>query len=218
VKIVAVNGSLVKGGNVSALLGHALSEYDGRSDVEVTGFELSSMRIEPCRHCNWCIKKQEQGRYCAQDDDMAGVYPVLVEADGIIIATPVHFGRLSGATADFIDRLRVFVHGKVTRGALRDMVGGALAVAWYRNAGIELALISITSAFHSLGILVATPDVGVWGGGAFSSIDGTGRTIKGRKVLVTEDEMGMASASSTAARVVELAALLKAGRISLDSE
>lgn len=216
--IAAVNGSLVSGGNVQALLEHALSEYDGRPDIEVTSFELSGMQIGPCRHCNWCIKKQKPGRYCAQDDDMAEVYPVLIETDGIIIATPVHFGRLSGATADFVDRLRVFVHGKITRGALRDKVGGALAVAWFRNAGIEPALISIAAAFHSLGMLVATPDLGVWGGGAFSSLDGTGRTRKGQKVLVTEDEMGMASARSTAARVAELAALLEAGRISLEGE
>jgi multimeric flavodoxin WrbA len=127
VKIAAVNGSLVSGGNVDALLTHALAEYDGRPDIEVTRFELSGMQIGPCRHCNWCIKKQKPGRDCVQDDDMAGVYPVLIQTDGLIIATPVHFGRLSGATADFIDRLRVFVHGKITRGALRDKFGMASA-------------------------------------------------------------------------------------------
>jgi multimeric flavodoxin WrbA len=218
VKIVAVNGSLVSGGNVGALLDHALSEYDGRSDVEVTRFELSSMEIGPCRHCNWCINKQKQGRFCAEKDDMWGVYPTLVEADGIIIATPVHFGRLSGATADFIDRLRVFVHGNVARGAMRNKVGGALAVAWFRNAGVETALISITAAFNALGMVVATPDLGVWGGGAFSSLEGTGRTVEGQKVLVIEDEPGMASARSTASRVAELAALLEAGNISLEGK
>ncbi|MCJ7652602.1 MAG: NAD(P)H-dependent oxidoreductase [Actinobacteria bacterium] len=37
-KIVAVNGSLVSGGNVDALLDHALTEYEERADIEVTGF------------------------------------------------------------------------------------------------------------------------------------------------------------------------------------
>jgi multimeric flavodoxin WrbA len=217
-KIVAVNGSLVPKGNVDALLTHALAEYDGMQDIEVTRFELSAMEIGPCRHCNWCIKKQKPGRYCAQDDDMAKVYPALIEADGLIIATPVHFGRLSGATADFIDRLRVFVHGKVAKGSMRNKVGGALAVAWFRNAGLEPALISVIAAFNALGMVVATPDLGVWGGGAFSSLDGTGETVNGKKILVTEDELGMASARSTAARVAELAALLEAGRLSLEGE
>ena len=148
---------------------------------------------------------------------MLKVYPALLEANGLIIATPVHFGRLSGATAAFIDRLRVFVHGNMTRGAMRNKVGGALAVAWFRNAGLEPALISITAAFHSLGMVVATPDLGVWGGGAFSSLEGTGRTREGQKVLVTEDELGMASARSTAARVAELVALMEAGRVSLEA-
>lgn len=217
-KIVAVSGTLVSGGNVDALLDHALTEYEGRADIEVTRFALSRMEIGPCRHCNWCIKKQKQGRYCAQEDDMVKVYPALIEANGLIIATPVHFGRLSGATADFIDRLRVFVHGKITGGAMRNKVGGALAVAWFRNAGIETALISVTAAFNALGMVVATPDLGVWGGGAFSSLDGTGRTGNGQKVLVTEDELGMASARSAAARVAELAALMEAGRVSLEAE
>lgn len=177
-KIVAVNGSLVSGGNVYALLDHSLAGYDDRPDIEVTRFALSRMEIGQCRHCNWCIKKQKQGRYCAQEDDMVKVYPALIEANGLIIATPVHFGRLSGATADFIDRLRVFVHGKITGGAMRNKVGGALAVAWLRNAGIETALISVTAAFN---------------------------------------ELGMASARSAAARVAELAALMEAGRVSLEA-
>jgi len=204
VKIVAVNGSLVKGGNVEVLLEHGLEEYAERRDIEVVRFLLSEMEVGPCRHCNWCIKKQEPGRYCQTDDDMAKVYPELMEASGLIISTPVHFGRLSGSCADFIDRLRVFVHGNITHGALRNKVGGALAVAWFRNAGVETTLISIDSAFHALGMVVASPDLGLFGAGAFSSIDGKGAPSKDNKLLVREDALGMASARSLCYRVVEL--------------
>lgn len=198
------------------MLEHALEEYRGRPDIEVTRFALSEMSINPCRQCNWCLKKQEGERYCAQDDDMAHVYPELIEASGLIIATPVHFGRLSGATADFIDRLRVFVHGNITRGAMRNKVGGALAVSWFRNAGVELTLITLNTAFHALGMVIASPDLGLLGGSAFSSIEGKGVTKKGDRLLVNEDEPGLASARSVAFRVAELAALLEAGRESLE--
>lgn len=207
-KIVAVNGSLVKGGNVAALLEHGLEEYRDRPDIDVVRFNLSEMGVGPCRHCNWCIKNQEPGRYCATQDDMSAVHPELIDARGLIIATPVHFGRLSGATADFVDRLRVFVHGNITRSALRNKVGGAMAVAWFRNAGIEMTLITIDAAFHALGMVVASPDLGVFGAGAFSSLDGRGSGTKGEKLLVGEDGLGMASARSVAYRVAELAALL----------
>lgn len=215
-KIAAINGSLISDGNVAMLLDHALAEYDGDERFEVTRVDLVGMEIGPCRQCNWCFKKQEPGRYCSQDDGMQGIYPELLEASGIIIASPVHFGRLSGTTADFIDRLRVFVHGNVTRSALRNKVGGSLAVAWFRNAGVEMTLMTINTAFNVLGMVVATPDLGVFGGSAFSSLDGKGKTIRGDKHLVAIDPIGMASARSMAFRVGELASLIEAGKGALE--
>ena len=211
-KVVAVSGSLVAGGNVEALLDHALGEYDDKPEVEATRFNLSQMEIGPCRHCNWCMKKQEPGRYCGVDDGMKEIYPALMEADGVIIASPVHFLRLSGTTANFIDRLRLFVHGNLTRGAMRNKVGGALAVAWFRNAGIELTLVTINNAFQVLTMVIATPDMGILGGGALSSLEGSGGTVKGQRLQVDSDELGKASARSVAYRVWELARLMEAGR------
>ncbi len=197
---------------MDTLLDHALEEYAGRPAREVVRFGLADMDVNPCRHCNWCLRKQEPGRYCAQDDSMAAVYPELMEASGVIVASPVHLGRLSGTTADFLDRLRVFVHGNITRGAMRNKVGGALAVAWFRNAGMEMTLMTLNTAFWALDMVVATPDLGLMGGAAFSSIDGSGMATKGDRHLVREDRLGMASARSLAYRVGEIAALLEAGR------
>jgi len=217
-KIVAVSGSLVPEGNVDALLDHALEELEGKPAFEVRRFSLGRMEINPCRQCNWCLKKQEPGRYCSQDDGMSEIYPELMEAAGLIIASPVHFGRLSGTTADFIDRLRVFVHGNITRGAMRNKVGGSLAVAWFRNAGIEQTLITLNTAFQVLSMVIAAPDLGVHGAGAFSSLEGSGATGDGDRHLVRQDAIGMASARSVAYRVGELATLMEAGTRALERE
>lgn len=217
-KIAAVSGSLVPEGNVDALLDHALEELEGKPAFEVRRFSLARMEINPCRQCNWCLKKQEPGRYCSQDDGMSDIYPELMEAAGLIIASPVHFGRLSGTSADFIDRLRVFVHGNITRGAMRNKVGGSLAVAWFRNAGIEQTLITLNTAFQVLSMVVAAPDLGVHGAGAFSSLEGSGATGDGDRLLVRQDAIGMASARSVAYRVGELATLMEAGTRALERE
>ena len=217
-KIVAINGSLVPEGNVSALMDHALEEFAGDERFGVRRFNLCEMDIGPCKQCNWCFKKQEEGRYCSQDDGMSEIYPELIDSVGMLIASPVHFGRLSGTTADFLDRQRVFVHGNLTRGAMRNKVGGSLAVAWFRNAGIELTLMTINTAFQVLGMVIAPPDLGVYGGSAFSSLDGKGRTIRGDHLLVKVDPLGMASARSVAYRVGELATLLEAGKMALGGE
>ncbi|MHB8896196.1 MAG: flavodoxin family protein [Candidatus Geothermincolia bacterium] len=217
-KIVAVNGSLIGAGNVSALMDNALEEFDGDERFQVTRFDLSDMSIGPCTQCNWCMKKQEQGRYCQQEDGMSLIYPELMDCSAMIVASPVHFGRLSGTTADFVDRLRVFVHGNVTHGGLRNKVGGALAVAWFRNAGIELTLITLNTAFSVLGMVTASPDLGVYGGSGFSSLDGKGRTIRGDHLLVKVDPIGMASSRSLAYRVGELATILEAGKRALEED
>lgn len=217
-KIVAVSGSPVAGGNVEAFLDHALDEYADMPDVEVTRFDLSGMNIGPCTHCNWCMKNQEPGRYCGVEDDMAGIYPALLEASGLVVATPVHFLRLSGTTADFIDRLRLFSHGNLTRGAMRNKVGAALAVSWFRNAGVDLALVTINSAFQVLTMVIAAPDEGILGAGGCSSLDGSGRIRKGLRTHIAEDELGLAQASSVARRVLELARLLEAGQRALENK
>jgi multimeric flavodoxin WrbA len=170
-----------------------------------------------CLHCNWCLRKQSEGRRCAVDDDMAELYPKIEAADVIILATPVYFGRLSGYMAAFIDRLRPYVHGNESAGLLRDKVGGSVAVAWFRMAGLETALLTMNQFFHAVNMIVATPAFGLQGAAAFSSLDGMGRMEGDDKLLVLRDELGMASAASTVARAVELARLLKAGRRALQS-
>jgi multimeric flavodoxin WrbA len=217
-KIVAVSGSPVAGGNVEAFLDHALGEYRDIPGVEVARFDLSGMDIGPCAHCNWCMKNQEPGRYCGVEDDMAAIYPALLEATGLIIATPVHFLRLSGTTADFIDRLRLFSHGNLTKGAMRNKVGAALAVSWFRNSGVDLALVTVNNAFQVLTMVIATPDEGILGAGGCSSLEGSGRIEKGLRTHVSEDELGLAQAGSVARRVLELARLLDAGQRLLAEE
>ncbi|MBU1672217.1 MAG: flavodoxin family protein [Actinobacteria bacterium] len=217
-KIVAVCGSPVAGGNVEAFLDHALDTYRDMPEVEVARFDLSGMEIGACTHCNWCMKKQEPGRYCGVQDDMASIYPELLEADGLIVATPVHFLRLSGTTADFIDRLRLFSHGNITKGAMRNKVGAALAVSWFRNAGVDLALVTVNNAFQVLTMVIATPDEGILGAGACSSLEGGGRIRKDLRTHVSVDELGLAQARSCALRVHELIRLLDAGGRALAEE
>ncbi len=207
--ILGVSGSPVKGGNVDALLEDALS---GREHETI---RLSSLEISDCRQCNWCLKKQTPDRYCSQDDDMRGIYPRLDKADILVFATPVYFGRLSGYLAAFIDRMRVYVHGNVSRGMLRNKVGTALAVAWFRTGGTEMALASINQFYFAVNMVIAAPDLGLSGAMAFSSLDGTGRRLEDDRLLVLQDELGVASARSAVERAVELSRLLEAGRAAL---
>jgi len=110
IKILGISGSPVKGGNTVTLLKDCFSHIENHDSVRTEIITLANKRFDGCKHCNWCVKNQSEGKFCIQEDDMNMIYFHFLDAQGIILATPVHLGRLSGLMANMIDRLRVFVH------------------------------------------------------------------------------------------------------------
>ena len=215
IKILGISGSPVKDGNVVALLKESLSHIQDRDDVATEVITLADKTINGCPHCNWCVRNQTAEQFCKQNDDMDLIYPKILETDGLILATPVHFGRLSGLLANMIDRLRVFVYGKVYGEHLRNKVGGAMAVAFSRGGGIETTLASINSMFFIFRMIVATSQKYQLGAASFTSIEGKGRIDKGIRYMALEDDFGTNSARLLVDRMLELAKIVKAGENAL---
>ena len=69
VKILGICGSPVKGGNTEVFLSEALKAAEGLGDVSTESVRLIEKRIGDCRHCNWCLSKQEEGFFCCIKDD-----------------------------------------------------------------------------------------------------------------------------------------------------
>jgi multimeric flavodoxin WrbA len=214
--ILAVCGSRVAGGNMEALLKYALASVENSGEVETEFISLAGMDIAPCTHCNWCLKKQTDGRPCAQDDGMSEIYQKLMAADGIVLASPAHFGRLSGALADCLDRTRAILHGKIYKLPLQNKVGGSMTVAYYRGGGMETTLESINAFFLIHQMVLATSGLYQLGAGACTSLQGTGEFEPEPRHLVMEDEFGVNSATLLLKRVVELARIMKAGQEALN--
>ena len=214
IKILGVCGSPIKGGNTEAFLKEALKAAEAAGEVQTQLMILSGKEIRDCRHCNWCIRKQTEGKFCVQDDDMNELFPEILDADGIILASPVYIGRLSGYLACFLDRLRVFTFGNIYQGKLHNKVGGALAVSWLRNSGIEITLMSILPAFMAFEMILVGPHHGLGalvGAGGLSSEVGTGKFDPKDRLGVLKDEYGLKGARSVGERVAEVTKLLKAG-------
>jgi multimeric flavodoxin WrbA len=66
---------------------------------------LRKMDVKMCRGCLTCEKggKERQGD-CIIKDDMAALYPRLISADAIVLATPGYMEMLSGLLKVFLDR------------------------------------------------------------------------------------------------------------------
>lgn len=85
-KILILNGSPRPNGNTAALVS-AFVEGAKENGHEITVVPVCQKKIAGCLACEYCHTKGE-GR-CIQHDDMQEVYPVLAEAEMIVLASPV---------------------------------------------------------------------------------------------------------------------------------
>ena len=207
-KVVGICGSPRKG-NTEWMLGIILQRF-AQKEADV---EFILLRKKSIKSCTGCLKCEAGGKerpgICVQKDDMEPLYPKILEADGLLLATPVYIGRLSGYLAMFMDRLRAFIHGNVHRGGLVDKVGGAMAVGWFRHAGLESALQSVVLGFLTYHMIPVGSLHCPWGAPAVASRGGAGKFDKAQRHGVLEDELGLQAAESLAARLITVVRKLK---------
>ncbi len=109
-RVIGSVGSPRKGGNtdtlVKAVLAGAAEEH-----AETCIYYLNDLSIRGCQACEAC--KDEQA--CAIDDDMKPIYKEIVEADGIVIGSPIYAAYFSGQTKLFSDRCYAFFDRDLAR-------------------------------------------------------------------------------------------------------
>ena len=99
-KIVVILGSPRKKGN-SASLAESLIKGAEENGAEVQTFFLQGMEIKPCNACDSCLKPDSG---CVIDDDMQKIYPAVISADSIVIASPIYWFTINAQVKLFIDR------------------------------------------------------------------------------------------------------------------
>lgn len=122
------------------ILGEALRMLNERG-YETIQFTVRGKQINPCRHCDHCLKNRE----CLIKDDMQELYPLIREARGIVIATPVYNGSMSAQTKIVIDRTRALLASDSK--SLQFKPGMAIAVGGDRMGGQELTVQQIHAFF-----------------------------------------------------------------------
>jgi len=98
-KVLGLFGSPRRGGNTEILLEEALKGAE-REGAEIERLFLSDLKITPCTECHGC---DETGN-CVILDDMQKIYPKLLEADIIILASPIFFYGVTAWAKTLIDR------------------------------------------------------------------------------------------------------------------
>ncbi len=101
-KIVAFNGSARKNGNTSLMIRHIFTELE-KTGIETEEVQLAGEHPHGCIACYQCFKKKDQK--CIVDVDCINAcIGKMVEADGIILASPTYFADISPEMKALIDR------------------------------------------------------------------------------------------------------------------
>ena len=151
-KMICIFGSPRLNGNSDILL-NAVIRGAETSGVEVERIVIRDLQIAPCNACGGCHEKG----VCAIGDDMQGIYPKLVDTDGIIVTSPIYFMSVNAQLKAFIDRCQAFWARKyILKLPIRE--GGRIAKGFFiataaRDIGEGLftgAVKTIKSLFHVL--------------------------------------------------------------------
>jgi multimeric flavodoxin WrbA len=128
-KVVAFNGSARKDGNTAILIREVFTELEAEG-IETEMIQLAGKTIHGCTACRKCFENKNQR--CAIDNDFANeCIEKMLEADGIILASPTYFADVTTEIKALIDRA-----GYVARAnpdMLKRKVGAAVVAV--RRAG-----------------------------------------------------------------------------------
>jgi multimeric flavodoxin WrbA len=102
-------GSLVKG----------VLEATQNAGAETQIFSLGDLLVQPCKGCQEVCHTKG---ICHQKDDFEKIKNAMIEADGIIFATPNYFFNVSAQMKALIDRCNLLLHCQKLRGKYGAMV------------------------------------------------------------------------------------------------
>ena len=128
-KVVAFNGSARKDSNTAILIKHVFGELE-KEGIETEMIQLAPKPLRGCLACYRCWINAD--KRCVQTKDNLNTYvEKMVEADGIILGSPVYVTSVSSEMKALIDRACMVC--KANGGLLRRKAGVAVIAA--RRAG-----------------------------------------------------------------------------------
>jgi len=104
IKVLAFAGSPRRHGNSETLLDWVLGGMSTDKDVIIEKVALTEANINPCKGCNACEKLNK----CVQRDGMDVYHDKIVDADIILLSSPIFCMGVASQVKALIDRAQVF--------------------------------------------------------------------------------------------------------------
>ena len=164
-KVLAINGSPRTGGNTAILIEYVFGELHNEG-ISTELYQLGGNKIHGCTDCRKCFKNRDQ--HCVIKDDVVNeCIAKMIEADGIILASPTYYTDVTTEMKALIDRAGFVVSAN---GHILKRKVGAAVVAVRRMGGIHAfdtlnhfflycQMIIPASSYWNVGIGLAPGDV-----------------------------------------------------------
>jgi multimeric flavodoxin WrbA len=146
IKIIGIVGSPRRGGNTEILVKEALRVI-AEEEVETELIPLAGKDIKFCDGCRQCLEKKID---CHIKDDFQPIFQKMVEADGIILGTPVYVGSATALVKALIDRAAYVSIAKDR--PLENKVGSPIVVG--RRAGQDFTFAQLLLFFYITGMVI----------------------------------------------------------------
>lgn len=108
-KAILISASPHKEASKTFILAKEVARGLAQEGIECESIHLADLRVSFCKHCEACHKKILN---CSVSDDAMAVLRKMLEADGIIIASPNYINQISGLMKTLLDRSAHFIHCK----------------------------------------------------------------------------------------------------------
>ena len=150
-KVVAFNGSSRKDSNTAILVRTVLDEL-GKEGIESEFIQLAGESLRGCIACRKCFERKD--KRCAVDTDHLNEYLAkMVEAQGVILGSPVYFTDVTSTMKALIERCGYV--SAANGGLLKRKVGAAVVAV--RRAGAVHTFDTINHLFlHAQMIVVGS--------------------------------------------------------------
>jgi len=118
-KLIAVLGSPTGAEGATGSLVKTVLEGAQSAGAETELFSLGDLSVLPCKGCQHICSVVGE---CHQKDDFEKIKNAMLEADGIILATPTYFFSVTAQLKALIDRLNLVYHLQKLKGKYGALV------------------------------------------------------------------------------------------------
>ena len=124
--ILVIFGSPKKNGNTAALVEwFTEGAREARANVEIVNAATANSKVNGCQSCRACQKREEYG--CVVNDDIKLFLDKMIQADVIVIATPLYFFSASAQIKQVFDRMFSLYKWDNAAGTMKQFLRGKLS-------------------------------------------------------------------------------------------